>query len=290
VWASTAVWLSDDRPPTLRGWLSVSSISAVVVLVRPVTFPFIVVAVASYLVLERRPLADDRRSLARMAGWASIPLAVAIVASFAWSRYSGVGLSDDKFVVPGSTIDHARTALGHTGEILEQSVGVLGWLDTRLPFPALALTLASIGGVVVAVLLLGDRRLRIVMSGLLAVWVLYPVIYTTAARTPLNWQGRYNLPILGGIVLCAAVLLGGGLDERTSSRLLGFVGVSFVIAEVLAFHQALRRFMVGSQGDILLRHPSWHPGPSAWLLIVLNALTASALLVVLQRSPRRAGG
>ena len=38
-------------------------------------------------------------------------------------------------------------------------------------------------------------------------WVLYPAAYTTLARTPAVWQGRYNLPLLGGLVMCALIAI-----------------------------------------------------------------------------------
>lgn len=39
-----------------------------------------------------------------------------------------------------------------------------------------------------------------------AIWIMYPTLYVTFAKTPLVWQGRYNLPLLGGLTLAVVSL------------------------------------------------------------------------------------
>ncbi|MFT3853894.1 MAG: DUF2142 domain-containing protein [Ilumatobacteraceae bacterium] len=285
LWSTAAWWLAAPAPPRLRQWLVASTAAAVIVLARPVSITWVAVAVAAYLLLERRPLGPPRWSGIALG---AAPMAVAVVASAAWSRYAAIGLADDKFVLPGSTIDHLRTSFGHTSEMFVQTVGVLGWLDVRLPAAVIAIGTVFVVAIALAALVHGDRRMRLVVAGLAAVWVLYPMVYTTLARTPLNWQGRYNVPLLGGLVLLAAELVRRGVLPRLVPRWPLFVGAGFVVMEVLALHQTLRRYMVGASGNILLREAAWHPLLNAWLLVVVNAALATATVVVLARGPAAA--
>lgn len=279
-------WLAAaPEPAGRRQLLGASTIAASVVLVRPVALPWVAVAIVSFFVLERRPLADDRRSWFRLMAWSSVPLAAACIASAAWSRYAGVGLTDDKFIDSSSTIDVFRAGLGRTSLLVEQAIGVLGWLDTDMPFLVIVLSVCCLVGAIGLVLLHGDRRVRLLMTSFIAIWVLYPTLYVTLAKTPLVWQGRYNLPLLGGIVMCVAWVARDRIDATLLRPCLRFLAVSFVVVEVLAFHQTLRRFMVGARGDILLRDPPWHPGVNAWVLIVVNAAAACGLMSMLRRSP-----
>ncbi len=286
LWCWLAVLHVRPEPPRLRHLLVASTIAAVVTLVRPVALPWIAVAFAAFWFVDRRPVAAGRRATLRTIALAAIPLAVAVLASAAWSRYAGVGLTDDKYVDRSSVFDVFQAGLGRTGLLFEQLLGILGWLDTRIPFPAyVAATVALAAGVTV-VWLHGPRRNRALLLALLAIWILYPTLYVTFAKTPLVWQGRYNLPLLGGLTLAAVSLHRDAMTSRLADRLAPAFVVCFGIAEVLAFHQALRRFMVGASGDFWLQDPSWYPAVSAWGLIAVNAAAVVALGVVLLRSPR----
>ena len=117
LWAYVAVLLTRDRVAGRRQLLMASSIAAGVVLIRPVALPWVAIALGAYLLLERRPFAADRSATARLLAVSSIPLVAAVAVSSAWSRYAGVGLTDDKFVVdrldgrnlPFRTRSHQRT-------------------------------------------------------------------------------------------------------------------------------------------------------------------------------------
>jgi hypothetical protein len=203
----------------------------------------------------------------------------------ACSRYAGVGLTDDKYVTDGSFRSVLRTALGRTALLVEQTFGQLGWGDTKLPTGADALWLASLALGVAVVALFGDRRTRVLLPAVLAVWVLSPALYVTMARTPFVWQGRYNQPVLGGVVMCVVLALRRVTDVDQVRTVCRFVAVAFVVAEVLSFHQLLRRFMVGESGSLLLRSPAWQPPIPAWPLIALNLAACAALVVVAWRWP-----
>ena len=258
IWTTVAGWLGAPRPPTRRGFVWIAILGASIVVVRPVSLAWVVLALAAYAVLEERRVAADGRAVARMLAPAAIPFAIAIVASVAWGRFAGLGLADPRFELPGSRGDHLRLAIGHTPELFTEAVGVLGWVDTRLPFVVVALWTAAIVGLLVLAAVAGGRRLRIVALGTATMWILYPIAYTTAGRTPLNWQGRYNVPLLGMLVLAACVLA-RRRPARVVDSVSRWLACGFVVAEVLAFHQALRRFMVGENGSLLLRGAAWNP-------------------------------
>jgi hypothetical protein len=107
------------------------------------------------------------------------------------------------------------------------------------------------------------------------------------AKTPLVWQGRYNLPLLGGVALCGMLSMRAtGPDSPTTRQadaIARFCAAAWVIIEVVAFYQTLRRFMVGETGSLLLRG-GWTPPIDAYLLLVTNAATAVAIAWLLLRS------
>ena len=214
LWAYIAVLLTGDRVAGRRQLMLASTIAAVIVLVRPVALSWVAIALGSFLLLERRPLAADRRSSTRLLAVCSIPLVVAVAVSSAWSRYAGVGLTDDKYVVTDSTIAIFRAGIGRTSELFEQAFGWLGWLDTELPTPTYALWIVCLVLIGALVAFSAERRVKLTLAAIGAIWVLYPAIYVVLAKTPQVWQGRYNLPLLGGVVLC------GLLSRRRSTGIM----------------------------------------------------------------------
>jgi hypothetical protein len=66
--------------------------------------------------------------------------------------------------------------------------------------------------------------------------------------------------------------------------------VAFVVMEVVALHQSMRRFMVGASGDIFLRSAGWRPALNPWILLIVNLAAAGALaaLLVIDRTGRAA--
>ncbi|MEP7203659.1 MAG: DUF2142 domain-containing protein, partial [Ilumatobacteraceae bacterium] len=170
---------------------------------------------------------------------------------------------------------------GRTALLLRQGFGNLGWLDTQLPSGIYGLWLAVVVCAASAVLFFGDRRTKLLTVGLAVTWVVYPAVYATLARTPAVWQGRYNLPLLGGLAVCTLVAVTRDQFGAAARQLDRLCGVAFVVIEVVAMHQSLRRFMVGASGDILLRSPGWSPRFNPWFLLVVNLAAAAALAWVM---------
>jgi Predicted membrane protein (DUF2142) len=286
LWAYVATLLTGERVAGRRQLLLASTIAAFIVLVRPVALPWVAIALAGFLLLERRPFAADRRSSTRLLAICSIPLVVAVAASSAWSRYAGVGLTDDKYVVSDSTVAIFRAGIGRTSELFEQAFGWLGWLDTELPTPTYVLWIVCLVLIGVIVAFSTDRRIQLTLVAIGVIWVFYPAIYVVLAKTPMVWQGRYNLPLLGGVALCG--VLGAppagrpAVLSRQADSIARFCAASWVIIEVVAFYQTLRRFMVGETGSVLLRG-GWNPPINAWLLLVANAVTAVVIAWLMTR-------
>lgn len=288
LWAYIAVLLTADRVASRRQLLLASTIAAVIVLVRPVALPWVAVALATFVLLERRLFAMDRRALARLLLTGSVPLVVAVVLSAAWSRYAGVGLTDDKYLVTDSTINMLRFGLGRTTNLFNQAFGQLGWLDTVLPTPTFGLWIACLVLVGALVAITAERRIKFVLVAIAAIWVLYPAIYVVLAKTPQVWQGRYNLPLMGGVVLCGLLSTRSSSGSAQADAIARFCAGAWVLIEVIAFYQTLRRFMVGATGSVLLRG-GWHPPINAYLLLVMNAIaTCVVAWLMIQPVARRA--
>ena len=242
--------------------------------------------------LEWRTAGVAHRRRIRDLAVAGSPLALSLIIGSLWSRFAGVGLTDDKYVVEAPTIDIARVAVGRTALLLRQGFGNLGWLDTQLPSGIYGLWIGVIACAASAVIFFGDRRTKLLMAGLVACWILYPAVYTTLARTPAVWQGRYNLPLLGGFALCALIAITKDQLGSPAPQLARLCGTAFVVMEVVALHQSLRRFMVGASGDILLRSAGWRPALNPWFLLIVNLAAAGTLtaLLVTDRTGRPAIG
>jgi hypothetical protein len=282
LWGFLGRLLARDRPANRNDLLIASTIGAALIVVRPVSLPWVLIALAGYFILDWRTAAVARRQRFHDLAVAGIPIMLSLIASAVWSKFAGVGLSDDKYVVDAPTIDIGRVAIGRTALLLRQGFGNLGWLDTQLPSGTFGLWLAVVMCAASAVIFFGDRRTKLVMTGLAVCWILYPAVYATLAGTPAVWQGRYNLPLLGGLAVCALIAITKDQLGSPAPQLARLCGTAFVVMEVVALHQSLRRFMVGASGDILLRSPGWRPAFDPWFLLVVNliaAVTLSALLI-----------
>ncbi len=290
LWAFLGHLLTRDHPASRNDLLVVSMISAALVFIRPVSLPWVIIALAGYFILEWRTAAVPRQRRIRDLAVAGIPLALSVLAGALWSRFAGVGLTDDKYVAEAPTVDIARVAVGRTALLLRQGFGNLGWLDTQLPTGIYGLWIGVIACAGSAVIFFGDRRTKLLLAGLVACWILYPAVYATLARTPAVWQGRYNLPLLGGLAVCALIAITKDQLGSPAQQLASVCGAAFVVMEVVALHQSLRRFMVGASGDILLRSAGWSPVLNPWFLLIVNLAAAGALtaLLVTDRTGRPA--
>lgn len=184
-------------------------------------------------------------------------------------------------------------AVGITGRSIEEAIGVLGWVDTRIPAVAFAMWFIAAGALVGVAVLHGSRRSVIVMLSAVAC---IPALQWFLQDRLDYWHGRYLFALTVGVPLIA----GGSVrvfpgDARTwrVQRLGAVLGVTIWAVWVLAFAQTMRRFGVGAVGNMNPARWDTYGAPfPPWLLLVVFA-TASALLlwyILAPKPPETSGG
>jgi hypothetical protein len=181
-----------------------------------------------------------------------------------------------------------------------EMIGVFGWLDTLVPNATVVIWLLAIGALVLLGITAGPKRMAWAIGLTIALAYLVPVGIETwrASANNLVWHGRYTLPFAVGIPLLGGYawqrLEGGQLAIR---RVATWLAAGFVVAQLLAFAEALRRYTVGINGPIFFFWSSeaWTPPvPSALLvvgyLVLMAGLAWWVLRSVWDRSGVREGG
>jgi hypothetical protein len=189
---------------------------------------------------------------------------------------------------PVSTLTLVKRSLGNSNDLYRQMVGRFGWLDTRSPTLTYILWTAAIGLVVILAFVFASRRHAGLVAALVALTIAVPVTIDSsqARRIGLGWQGRWTLPFAVGVPIVAALALAWSRRAAlmTRSRFPRIVAVGFVVAQLFAFGQALRRNTVGANGSLdFWRHPNWSPPLPPWLLLGAHALALSALAAWIMR-------
>ena len=184
--------------------------------------------------------------------------------------------------------DAAAHSLSLTGSYMEQSVAAFGWIRTTGPA---ALTIAW--GVAAAALCLvaivaGDRRRRLALLLVLAVWLLMPTLLQapTAEDFGFVWSGRYGLALAAGVPMVAA-LIGGARSERVRGERVVVALIAFVVATVhVAAHVVgARRFTVGTSGPLdYFNAAGWRPPLGSLALLLSTVVCAVGIAVLAARS------
>ncbi|MGD9702329.1 MAG: DUF2142 domain-containing protein [Acidimicrobiia bacterium] len=255
------------RPP----WFAAAALFAVGVLMRQLGVVWllagaVVTGALVGLPALRRILGDTRFRIA------AAVLAAAAVLQFAWlAAANSLGAVNDPRIAidaPSDTIigDVLNASMGNVREM----IGRLGWSDVPMPTITELVWVIGLGGLIVAALVLSSRRHAIgLATALVATWGIPFVLEVKDARvTGYYWQGRYTLPLAVLVPILATWVLGRASNDRFPGRLSACIAVGVVVGHVAAFHQALRRYMVGLDGPVSLRDPEWEPALPAWLLIV----------------------
>jgi hypothetical protein len=205
-----------------------------------------------------------------------------------WLAYSG--LSD---VAPNTRDAQHLTVTRELGLILtwrvpfyvKQVVGQFGYGETHLSPYALAAWYLLLLALVVPGLALAGRRFRVVPLGLGLFGIGVLVALEVHFVPTVGWfaQGRYAMPALVGVVLCATV--DGGFERRLVDRgRLRAYAVALTIAagalHLYALARVMTRFQVGIDAPLDPLGGSWRP-PMGSLPTLLAALAAAALFVVL---------
>ena len=169
---------------------------------------------------------------------------------------------------------HERATLARQGqeggigrcvlEAVHQAIGALGWNEFYAPPLAQLAWIAALSLAVFRVLSRSPDRwwhARWIVAALLLPTIVELVVH---GRIGEIWQGRYSIPFAIGGVLYAA------RSASPSRRLMQYVVFAAALAEVLTLWHTLRRFMVGLDGSLTMRHAEWQPPLNPWLLLAIN--------------------
>ena len=218
----------------------------------------------------------------------------------AWAWAAAVGITAAvSFLLGGSDASSVTASAGGVGsfwgsvadipDILRQLVGLLGWLDTALPFPAYAFVASIVALLVLGAWCFAAPRIAVVVAGLAVVVVAVPVAIGTLRYA--YFQGRYEIGFAVGLPLVAALGITEQLDARHGSwprRALALLLVMLAAVQVMAYAQTLRRFSAGAGGDWwIFTSPKWMPPHGSLTgLTVLFLIVNTALFVWLYQLGR----
>jgi hypothetical protein len=280
VWACLTR-VTTDAQIEARWWILASLVGAGVVLIRPISIIWLVCTVAVVLI-GTSPARLRELLTRRMLAWAILPTFVAAVASVLWNSYAQFEVSDDRVQTPYTFAGAIRKTIDNWPIYFKQSIGVLGWLDTTLPFFVYVALTVAIGIVIVIHLRTATTRGVVALAALTVAWLAVPLVINgfTNTRAGLSFQGRYSLALFVGL---AFLPMWNRRDPIRWHRLpqQGLIAAAVllvIVGEVGAFWQMLRRFAVGADGKILLTGDlSWQPSVAPMLLIGINELAMVAL-------------
>jgi hypothetical protein len=245
--------------------------------------------IALTLVVAVRAPDGRLRALLRRPGLlvAGAAVAVSALQNAAWVLHMGTLPIAEAVGGDGGT---AGTSLAHrSGQTL---VAIPVWLlQTIGAFPMRNAThpavyvsyLILFGLLMVAALRAGDRRLRLGMAGAVVFALVIPVVTTLRTYDSLGgvaWQGRYELPLLVGLVMLAAYTL-----DRADRRLPGPPGLGaalFVLAQVVSAAYTLHLEL----GRSPLVHSAQWLRPPMWLVVMASGVGAAVLWSVCVRPTR----
>ncbi|KRC60471.1 hypothetical protein ASE14_05475 [Agromyces sp. Root81] len=227
---------------------------------------------------------------------ALLPAAMAVVAAVFYfsslqSTVSVSGLSDGS--VDSEEQSAASILLSNLVNVQSLWQGVfgswsLGWFDTPLPALVAFSAMAVAAGVVFAGLRSQSIRKTIVLIGAALVLWLLPtyVLQQSGDLVGANVQPRYLLPLI--VLFAGLALLQVDRHRLTFSGVqLGFVVVSLAIAQSVALHFTLRRFITGVGGggwNLNADIEWWWPvAPAPMVVWLVGSAAFAAVLVILVR-------
>lgn len=260
-----------DDPRVLRRF---GIAACVLCATRPLSPLWLLLTLAILVFVAGRPRVQELMRRRSVQAWATVVVGVTVI-QVVWSAWA-------KPLSEGNT---AQDGLDRPlSFILEQSIGKLywsntremigmfGWLDTVTPMVTTIFWLVAVGALVLLAIIAGTRRVAWAIGVTLVLTYLVPVVIETARASSNNlvWHGRYTLPFAVGIPLLAGYSL-RALEGTTLAikRFAWWLVVAFVVAQILAFNQALRRYTSGANGAVFFwtSDPQWSPPVPSWILI-----------------------
>lgn len=284
LWVTVAL-LIDGEVPTKRFVTLVALSSVVLVLARPVSFVYLGLAVVALAIAggrERVVFLARSRSMQVAASLAGVATFVALGWYFLLSAPPNPHwLQLNHFPRVTAPSQRLSIPLGFVQRYWVEAIGAIGFDEYSGPWwmtlgwTALCALIAGIG-----LLFARARRSIVAVATLLVVMFALPVVAqaVTMPKVYLYWQGRYDLPILAGILTLAASTIDGHLGELPQLRRLGsavFVGAPIMVA--LLYFGTLRRFTVGVNGSLnpLAWADGWRPPVPVVVLLPLGVVAVA---------------
>ena len=185
-----------------------------------------------------------------------------------------------------------RTSFHHNIYYLPGMIAVLGSFDTYAPHLTFIIWYLLGALVLLAALVLGDMRARIVLVLVGLGILLLPVIISSSQARHIGyvWSGRDTLPFAVGLPVLGASVIGDRLGGRPMRLVVAAGLVLAWVAQGDALFGALRRYSVGDSGPRLsfLFHSPWAPpvfGVFGSFVIDLAVLGIAYLLVFRSLGP-----
>lgn len=265
---SALLRVARDRALARLSFWTLLTSGVVLVCARPPGPAFGAIGIALFVRLVGRRGAANLLRADRRAQFVLLVVSIAAISTIAW-----------QLSVPETVF--ARTSLGRALgqapaeafglEIVEQAIGVFGWLDTRMMYWGyLAWTYIWVV-IVGAAFLVGKpaERTSVVLTAL-AVAIAMVMVAVPFVDSGFGPQGRWYLPIAVAIpLLSAEILLARGRSIRLGGALVAMAAVVAASVHALGFWMNARRHSVGIQGPIgFLGTGAWEPplGWGPWIL------------------------
>jgi len=170
--------------------------------------------------------------------------------------------------------------------LVEQSVGWFGWLDVRPPTIVNVVWFAAIVALVLAALVRGDRRDRLVIVGLFVAGV--TLSYVTYSRAfygvDAGLQGRHVIPILSIVPIWSGGVLARHRAGRSWRAGLMLAAAALPVVVLVGFYLNAQRYAVGLDsgygglGDLwFVPQAQWSP-PLGWTFWAVEGVVGAALL------------
>ncbi len=278
--AGIALWthgiaLSDtgvgDDPRVLRRFGIAACVLAVT---RPLSPLWLLLTVIILVFVAGRPRVESLIKRRAVQAWAAaaIGLTMVQVAWSAWAKPLSEGNTAQKGLDrPISFIFEQSIGKLYWSNTREM-IGMFGWLDTVTPMATTIFWLVAVGALVLFAVTAGNRRVAWTVGVTLALTYVVPVAIETARASANNlvWHGRYTLPFAVGIPLLAGYTLRELVGTKLAiKRFAWWLVVAFVVAQMLAFNQALRRYTSGVNGPFWFwtSDTFWSPPVPSWILV-----------------------
>lgn len=282
-----SVLITTFRLPSPRLWLwgqaaLVTLLTLLLTGTRNIALLWVLIIVTVALLLGDRAIL--RRLIHRPEFWicavvSTLICALAIIWNLTLPAYAV-----QEFTSAGTSASEAFVSmLLRTFDFTDGYVGLFGWVDTPSPKFSVIVFSAVIAALTLSALSLADRKMRLVLSGLLVAMLLVPAVTQAVLAPQLGyiWQGRYMLALLACMLVVCGVALDDALGQGPLPRpLRNVIAISLVllaVAQTWSFWSTLKRYVVGSSATVrdMVLAPAWQP-PLGWIALTTLAAVAFA--------------